>query len=178
MSEGALHPVQEEMLRIEAAFELPGNPPGPALDECIRQLIGFDGEISELDLILDAEVKRAVRLVNGHYREFVNVTAKSVAAIGFLQGVTFAAAARNLPPGEGQATGETVTVTFTREQAVGVIERHLFGRGVDQRTDQWARGAIAHLLEECKRQGMGLPDPRAGRPASSQDQSSTAPDLQ
>jgi hypothetical protein len=91
------HPIQREMLRLEAAFEEQGPPPGPPIDKCIAQLVDFDEDVDAvLDPILREEAKRAVRLANGHYREWVDVTPLTVAAIGFLQGVTFARAARNV----------------------------------------------------------------------------------
>jgi hypothetical protein len=92
-----LHPIQQEMLRIEAVFEKEGPPPGPPLDQCIALMIEFDGDYREvLGPILDAEVKRAMRLMRGHYSEFAQMTERNRVAIGFLQGVTFARAAENL----------------------------------------------------------------------------------
>lgn len=89
--------IQREMLRLEADFEKQPPAPGPPIDRCIAQLVGFEGDIDlELDPLLLAECRRAVRLANGHYREWVDPTPLSIAAIGFLQGVTFAAAVRNL----------------------------------------------------------------------------------
>lgn len=92
-----LHPIQDEMLRIEAEFEHKAPPPGPPIDVCIAEMIDFEGDVdTELDPILGEEARRAVRLAHGHYAEWVNVTPLAVATIGFLQGVTFARAARNL----------------------------------------------------------------------------------
>ena len=82
---------------METAFEQDAPPPGPPIDQCIGKMIDFDGDIdAELDPLLNAEVERAVRLANGHYSEWTTVSPRTVAAIGFLQGVTFARAARNV----------------------------------------------------------------------------------
>lgn len=92
-----LHPIQEEMLRLEASFEDMSPPPGPPIDKTIAYMIDFDGDIdAELDPLLTAEAKRAVRLAQSHYAEWVNVTPLAVATIGFLQGITFARAARTV----------------------------------------------------------------------------------
>jgi hypothetical protein len=92
-----LHPIQREMLRLEAAIEHKAPPPGPPIDACIAELVDFNGDLDgELDPLLFAEAKRAVRLANGHYREWADVTPLTVAAIGFMQGVTFARAVRNV----------------------------------------------------------------------------------
>ena len=86
---------------MEAAFEKDAPPPGPPIDLCIAKMIGFTGDVdAELDPLLGAEMKRAVRLANGHYSEWTDVTPLTVASIGFLQGVTFATAAREVLPNE------------------------------------------------------------------------------
>ena len=103
MTEAELHPIQREMLLLEAGFE--GHPPpGKPIDECIAELVGFEGDVDEeLDPLLKAEVDRCLRLMRGYYSEFMPATPFTVATIGFLQGVTFAAAARLLKERDGDA---------------------------------------------------------------------------
>lgn len=92
-----LHPIQEEMLRIEAGFERDAPPPGPPVDACIAKMIEFAGDVdAELDPILRAEARRVVRLARGHYAEWTNMDPLNVAALGILQGITLARAAANL----------------------------------------------------------------------------------
>ena len=91
-----LHPVQEEMLRLEAEFDDQGHPP---IDECIKQLSRFEGDTdTELDPILQQESARAVALARNYYGRAVGYALRpaEIAAIGFMQGVTFAAAVREL----------------------------------------------------------------------------------
>jgi hypothetical protein len=96
-SQADLHPVQREMLAIEADFERQQAPQGPPIDECIAQLTGFDGDVDEeLDPILAAETRRAAVLYRNYYANYSLPTPQAIAAIGFLQGVMFAAAVRNL----------------------------------------------------------------------------------
>lgn len=91
-----MHPIQEEMLRLEHAVG--ENPKDEVpVDEVIAGLIDFKGDIDkELDPILLAETKRAVRLASDHYANYSNMTPLTVASIAFLQGVTFARAAMNI----------------------------------------------------------------------------------
>ena len=91
-----LHPVQVEMLRLEDSFDEIGNPP---IDECMKLLSGFEGDTdTELDPLLQAEAQRAVDLAKSYYGRAVGHALRptEIAAIGFMQGVTFAAAVRSL----------------------------------------------------------------------------------
>ena len=91
-----LHPVQVEMLRLEERFDLLGNPP---IDECMKLLSGFEGDVNtELDPLLQAEAQRAVTLAKSYYGRAVGQALRptEIAAIGFMQGIMFAAAVRGL----------------------------------------------------------------------------------
>jgi hypothetical protein len=91
-----LHPIQREMLRIEATFERqPAD--GLPVDECIAEMIAFSGDVNhELDPMIEAETRRALTHALEHYGSYGVLTPLAMLQVGFLQGVTFATAARNL----------------------------------------------------------------------------------
>lgn len=94
-----LHAVQRQMIHMEAEFDAQDHPP---IDEVIRQLSQFEDNIDELDDILQKETHRAVVLAHRHYGPITGGAPGpgEIAAIGFLQGVTFAAAVRELKEDE------------------------------------------------------------------------------
>ena len=105
-----LHPVQDEMRRLETAFDEQGHPP---LDACIAQLTGFEGDVDgDLDPVLQAETARAVALAKRFYAPALGAepSAGHFAAVGFLQGVTFAAAVRSLKDPDVGFSDETKDV--------------------------------------------------------------------
>lgn len=109
------HPIQEEMKRIETAFEVDGPGPNLPIDECIASMVHFDGDGEEFDEMLETEVNRAVRLIKrGYYRETLDFTPPNVALIGFLQGVTFATAVRNIGRGAGPKPSEEEIVDVVK----------------------------------------------------------------
>lgn len=94
-----LHAVQRQMIHIEASFDAPNALNPPPVDEVICQLSEFEGGLDELDRILDAETHRAKVMAHKYYASVIGpATEFNIAAIGFLQGVTFAAAVRTLKP--------------------------------------------------------------------------------
>ena len=92
-----MHPIQKEMRRLEYAVGKDPKPEVP-IDEVIASLIDFKGDLDkEFDPILGAECKRAVHLAKSHYMAYATDSPERVlVAVGFLQGVTFARAARNV----------------------------------------------------------------------------------
>ncbi len=67
----------------------------PPVDECIAHLAGV--ELDGLDEALVAEAKRVIVLLEDWYAQYgVRPKAANVAAVGFLQGVTFCAAAQRM----------------------------------------------------------------------------------
>lgn len=94
-----LHAVQRQMLHIEGEFAARDALNPPPVDEVICQLSEFEGGLDELDRILDAETHRAKVMAHRYYASVIGpATEFNIAAIGFLQGVTFAAAVRTLKP--------------------------------------------------------------------------------
>jgi hypothetical protein len=71
----------------------------PALDRVVAVLLGV--EYDGLDRVLADEAKRVVELREDWYSQFgVKLTPYSVAALGIVQGITFAVAALRLRKGE------------------------------------------------------------------------------
>lgn len=104
MSDEQLHPIQREMRRLEDAIRHDPKNEVP-IDEVIARFAGIDAaDVDDgFDKMLLAECNRAVELME-HYGPIWEgrvTRAFAYATVGFLQGVTFAAAVRNVREQQG-----------------------------------------------------------------------------
>lgn len=83
------------MRSIEDNIEYEVDAPSPPLDLCVATLLGIEYE--GLDRVLSTEAEYVVELARGWYAAHGNaLTPTNVAALGFVQGITFAIAAQRL----------------------------------------------------------------------------------
>lgn len=118
--------IHAEMLRLENDFHAEGRPNEVPIDEVIAELGGVaDLSMEEFDRFLGDEVQRALDLALTHYANAARTPHMEymLTAVGFLQGVTFARAVRNLTDDRAELLAALAdTLDVTEEEALEILQ--------------------------------------------------------